>query len=54
VSFDGNSDNFDCVDYEHSTTIPIPGDNIKAGSWMRWYLERLCIVSCRVSPILFS
>jgi hypothetical protein len=33
------------ADYAQPTTVPIPGDDMKMGSWIRWYVRRLRMVS---------
>ena len=43
-------------DYAQPTTVPIPGENIKPGSFFRWYMQRLRMMSFQVSyhtPSLF-
>ena len=44
------------LDYAQPTTVPIPGDNVKAGSFFRSYMQRLRMVSFQViyyPPFLF-
>jgi len=33
------------TDYAHQTTIPAPGETLNTGSFMRWYMRRLVILS---------
>lgn len=33
------------ADYAQPTTVPIPGEDKKAGSWARWYVRRLRMLS---------
>ncbi|KAK0202394.1 hypothetical protein DFS33DRAFT_1339752 [Desarmillaria ectypa] len=32
-------------DYSFSTTIPLPGETLSKGSWLRWYMKKLTIVA---------
>ncbi|KAK0188416.1 hypothetical protein F5146DRAFT_1055146 [Armillaria mellea] len=32
-------------DYLYPTTVPIPGETLSHGSWLRWYMKRLTILS---------
>ncbi|KAK0205854.1 hypothetical protein DFS33DRAFT_1310301 [Desarmillaria ectypa] len=36
-------------DYSFSTTIPLPGETLSKGSWLRWYMKKLTIVAFTVS-----
>ncbi|EGN92006.1 hypothetical protein SERLA73DRAFT_191747 [Serpula lacrymans var. lacrymans S7.3] len=33
------------ADYAQPTTVPVRGESLKKGAWMRWYMRRLRIVS---------
>ncbi|KAK0489389.1 hypothetical protein IW261DRAFT_1444751 [Armillaria novae-zelandiae] len=32
-------------DYSFSTTVPLPGETLSEGSWLRWYMKKLIILS---------
>lgn len=36
------------VDYGRPTTIPAPGETLNMGSFMRWYMRRLIVLSFKV------
>ncbi|KAK0501773.1 hypothetical protein EDD18DRAFT_1347844 [Armillaria luteobubalina] len=33
------------VDYEFETTVPVPGETLSEGAWLRWYIKKLTDLS---------
>ncbi|KAK0489354.1 hypothetical protein IW261DRAFT_1327060, partial [Armillaria novae-zelandiae] len=36
-------------DYSYSTTVPLPGETLSEGSWIRWYTKKLTVLSFTVN-----
>ncbi|KAK0188411.1 hypothetical protein F5146DRAFT_1055132 [Armillaria mellea] len=30
-----------CLDYAFATTVPVPGETLSEGAWLRWYIKKL-------------